>query len=110
MIGQAPTGSIGRHMSQGKLRLRRASNTCILRSATMNRPGTNGSYISLANDTSFRGPSPLGKSDPFLLAKTDPRVKQDLEQGGSSVPEGISPKGARSAPEAHVVARIRRGE
>jgi hypothetical protein len=32
-------------MSQGKLRLRAASNACMLRSLTVNRPGTNGSYI-----------------------------------------------------------------
>jgi AraC-like DNA-binding protein len=54
MIGQAPTGSVGRHTSQGKLRLRTASNACMLRSATVNRPGTNGSYISSANDTSLQ--------------------------------------------------------
>src|SRR5262245_53260870 len=45
MIGHTPAGSAGRQMSQGKLRLRTASNACILRSATANRPGTNGSYI-----------------------------------------------------------------
>jgi hypothetical protein len=45
MIGQIPAGSDGRQTSQGKLRLRAASNACMLRSTTVNRPGTNGSYI-----------------------------------------------------------------
>jgi hypothetical protein len=43
-------------------------------------------------DHAQKKPSPLGKTDPFLLAKTDPRMKQDLEQGGgrfrANLPEG----------------------
>src|ERR1700678_3074538 len=45
MIGQVPTGSIGRQTSQGKQRLRAASNACMLLSTTANRPVKNESYI-----------------------------------------------------------------
>jgi hypothetical protein len=42
---QTPTGSAGLQTSHGKLRLRAASNASMFRSTTVNRPGTNGSYI-----------------------------------------------------------------
>src|ERR1700678_1828967 len=45
MIGQVPTGSIGRQTSQGKQRFRAASNARMLLSTTANRPVENGSYI-----------------------------------------------------------------
>jgi hypothetical protein len=44
-IGRMPACSTGYHMSHGNVRLRTASNACMLRSPTVNRPGTNGSYI-----------------------------------------------------------------